>query len=100
MDIRNAIEEQGYDLKVPSPPFRPASAKWTIFLFFLLMVGGLPSGQKHDTGVGGRDESQPLASHYFPLFFYGFHCIGSAAACSRYAAAGVLEPHLPPRCAT
>lgn len=76
--IRAAIEEKGYEFDSASASEGARLRKASIFLFFLLLVGGITFwGKSMIPGLVG--EMSPNLGHamLFSIgFFTGFHCIG------------------------
>jgi uncharacterized protein len=94
-DIRNAIEEKGYEFESVFPDASGQHLRnGLIFLFFLLIVGGVTFwGKSMIPGLVG--EMSPNLGHamLFSIgFFTGFHCIGMCGGfVVGYATSGVLQ---------
>ena len=78
-DIRNAIEEKGYEFESAFPDASGQHLRnGLIFLFFLLMVGGVTFwGKSMIPGLMGEMNPNLGYAMLFSIgFFTGFHCIG------------------------
>jgi uncharacterized protein len=89
--IRLAIEEKGYEFESGGTPLQGNLRSAFIFLFFLLLVGGITFwGKSMIPGLVG--EMSPNLGHamLFSIgFFTGFHCIGMCGGfVVGYASAG------------
>ena len=76
--IRAAIEEKGYEFDSASATAGSLLRNGSIFLFFLLLVGGITFwGKSMIPGLVGEMNAQLGYAMLFSIgFFTGFHCIG------------------------